>query len=91
MWLCDWLWLLPQVMAIGLSVDYCVHIAHRFNDVHQGALADATPGEIISAKESAIYALVTMGSSVMKGGFTTCVWPAAPICALCARCCGCAF
>jgi len=59
------------VMAVGLSVDYCVHIAHTFNDAHNGALADAAPGQIVHAKDSAAYALVTMGASVIKGGVTT--------------------
>lgn len=58
-------------MAIGLSVDYCVHIAHTFNDAHNGALADAQPGQVVSTKDSAVYALTTMGASVIKGGFTT--------------------
>jgi predicted RND superfamily exporter protein len=58
-------------MAIGLSVDYCVHIAHAFSEVHTHALAGAEPGERVSTVDSAIYALTTMGASVIKGGFTT--------------------
>jgi Niemann-Pick C1 protein len=58
-------------MAIGLSVDYTVHIAHAFNEAHLHAVAAATPGSHVSTKDSATYALTTMGASVIKGGFTT--------------------
>jgi predicted RND superfamily exporter protein len=58
-------------MAIGLSVDYCVHIAHAFSEVHSHAVAAAAPGERVSTIDSAAYALTTMGASVIKGGFTT--------------------
>lgn len=56
-------------MAVGLSVDYCVHIAHAFNDAHHSVAAEA--GSPSSAKNSATYALTTMGSAIFKGGFTT--------------------
>ncbi|KAG8460759.1 hypothetical protein KFE25_010814 [Diacronema lutheri] len=59
------------VMAVGLSVDYSVHLAHAFHESHAGALADAAPGEVVSTRDSAVYALTTMGASVIKGGFTT--------------------
>ena len=58
-------------MAVGLSVDYCVHIAHAFVEHHSRALAAAAEGEHVRAADSATAALTTMGASVIKGGFTT--------------------
>jgi len=48
------------VMSVGLSVDYCVHIGHAFTHSHGD-----TPDERL------IEAVKMMGTSVMKGGFTT--------------------
>lgn len=58
-------------MAVGLSVDYCVHIAHAFVEAHAHAVAEAAEGVRVRPRDSAIIALTTMGSSVIKGGFTT--------------------
>lgn len=43
------------VMAIGISVEFCVHLCHSFLKIHG------------SRKERATEALVEMGSSVLKG------------------------
>ena len=48
------------LMSVGLSVDYCVHIGHAFTHSHGD-----TPDERL------IEAVKMMGTSVMKGGFTT--------------------
>jgi len=50
-----------MLMSVGLSVDYCVHIAHAF--VH------AT--EKSSAEGRLREALASLGPAVLKGGFTT--------------------
>ena len=50
-----------MIMSVGLSVDYCVHIAHAF--VHAEEQNDPTK----RLKE----ALTSLGPAVIKGGFTT--------------------
>ncbi|GMH94729.1 hypothetical protein TL16_g12987 [Triparma laevis f. inornata] len=49
------------IMSVGLSVDYCVHIAHAY--VHAEEKHDPTK----RLKE----ALMSLGPAVFKGGFTT--------------------
>ncbi|GMH99553.1 hypothetical protein TrST_g3288 [Triparma strigata] len=49
------------IMSVGLSVDYCVHIAHAY--VHAEEKTDPTK----RLKE----ALMSLGPAVFKGGFTT--------------------
>ena len=51
-----------MIMSIGLSVDYCVHIAHAFMHVK---------GEGKGGDERLQEALVSIGPAVLKGGFTT--------------------
>ena len=58
-------------MAVGLSVDYCVHIAHTFVEHHTHAVAAAAEGEHVPPAAAATAALTSMGASVIKGGFTT--------------------
>ncbi|KAJ9452710.1 Patched-related protein 9 [Diplonema papillatum] len=54
------------VLAIGLSVDYSVHIAHAY------LLANADSDTIASAGDKrAAYALLKMGPAVFNGGFST--------------------
>ena len=50
-----------MVMSVGLSVDYCVHIAHAF--VHAKERSDP--------KRRFEEALMSMGPAVLKGGFST--------------------
>jgi Niemann-Pick C1 protein len=51
-----------MIMSVGLSVDYCVHIAHAF--VH-------ARGADKSADARLKTALMGLGPAVLKGGFTT--------------------
>jgi len=55
------------VLAIGLSVDYCSHIAHAFI-VMQDTDAD---GNDVTSLDRSINALIHIGPSVVSGGFTT--------------------
>jgi len=48
------------LMGIGLSVDYCVHIGHAFTHSY-----GKTPNDRL------VEAIKMMGTSVLKGGFTT--------------------
>mmetsp|Transcript_6739 Transcript_6739/g.16594 ORF Transcript_6739/g.16594 Transcript_6739/m.16594 type:complete len:882 (+) Transcript_6739:190-2835(+) len=60
------------VMAIGLSVDYCVHVAHAFDHEWEHIAGTQRPdGQLASPRDAVAKALETMGGSVVKGGFTT--------------------
>merc|ERR1712176_361745 len=74
-----WMWLFDisldtlaygeLVMAVGLTVDYVIHITH--------AIADAKPKDIDHLTGNELYkqklriAMLEMGTSVLKGSFTT--------------------
>ena len=53
--------LVTLIMSIGLSIDYCVHMGHAFDQVQMAT------DKIDQAKQAIHY----MGKSVLKGAFTT--------------------
>jgi len=52
------------VMALGLAVDYCVHIGHAFDSACRDPRS-------LSNQAAAKQAVMRMGASVFQGGFTT--------------------
>mmetsp|Transcript_15617 Transcript_15617/g.41947 ORF Transcript_15617/g.41947 Transcript_15617/m.41947 type:complete len:908 (-) Transcript_15617:121-2844(-) len=59
------------VMAVGLAVDYCVHIAHTFDSIYNERVTNSAMDQVVDTKQVVIEAMTTMGTSVVKGGFTT--------------------
>mmetsp|Transcript_29738 Transcript_29738/g.79916 ORF Transcript_29738/g.79916 Transcript_29738/m.79916 type:complete len:916 (+) Transcript_29738:81-2828(+) len=55
------------VMSVGLSVDYCVHIAHTYEHFYR----EAGKKGLAARKEAVNAAMTKMGTSVLKGGWTT--------------------
>eukprot|EP01052_Picozoa_sp_SAG31_P021041 SAG31_NODE_1608_length_7760_cov_3.045425_1_plen_242_part_10 len=59
--------LAQTTIAVGLAVDYSLHIGHSFG---MGGCGMGAPGSF-GKRERAQLALTTMGSSVLRGAFTT--------------------
>merc|ERR1712083_1192110 len=58
------------VMAVGLTVDYMIHITHSFAEaLPEGDVSTMSHHEIYAAKLE--IAMNSMGVSVCKGAFTT--------------------
>ena len=77
--LLGWLWLFDitldsiaysqLVMAVGLTVDYVIHITHAVADAKPTNLETDDPNEIYRQKLT--IGMLEMGTSVIKGSFTT--------------------
>jgi len=57
---------LCTTMSIGLSVDYCVHVAHAFE--HSNNTSSSCQESVTNRL---LYALTSVGKSVGKGGVST--------------------
>ena len=60
---------LNALVAFGIVVDYCAHVAHVYNNFSPPGAPKMTSTQLRKAKTK--FALLRIGPSVFHGGFTT--------------------
>ena len=57
------------IIAFGIVVDYCAHVAHVYNNFNPPAASEMTSTDLRKTKTK--FALMRIGPSVFHGGFST--------------------